>query len=264
MNMNLISPNKQPMSFLRNGTASKNKRVIKLLLAVIIFALGIGLSATGYLYYQTKQKLDWLSTPQGQQRLSEQEVAAVVEKLRKLTLLPDEQPVVATIIDADFLATQSAFYNQSQNGDKVVIFPQAERAYIYSPDRNIIVNSGPLITQQPNQYEVEVRNGSQVAGLAEQVSNELKAQGASVVAVGNAANKDYTSTQVIGVSADVPSSVLQAIATYLSGSVVTNKPAAEAGSSADILIIVGSGDTTDGANDAIVSSPTPMPSSVDE
>lgn len=227
----------------------------KLILGLLFLALIAGVAVTGYMYYQTRQQLEALSTPQGQQRLSEQEIAAVLSQLGKLTLLPDESPVVATIIDADFLATQSAFYQQSQNGDKLVIFPQAKKAFVFSPERNIIVNSGPLITDQSAQsLKVEVRNGSSTPGLGERVKTELEANGATVTTVSNSVG-DYVETQVIGINEQVNPQVLNAIATYFKGRVSENIPAGETDSEADVLLIVG-----ESAAAAPTSSPVPSPS----
>ena len=118
---------------------------------ILVLILLAGLIGTGYLYYKTRTELMRLTQPSGQEELAKREVKAVVDKLGKLTILPEEEPVVATIIDSEFLATQSAFYQKAENGDKLVVYPQAQKAYIYSPGRNIIVNAGPLVLDQNEQ-----------------------------------------------------------------------------------------------------------------
>lgn len=68
-----------------------------------------------------------------------------MNKLTKLAIVPsDEKPVVATIINAPILASQSAFYKDAVNGDKVVIFVNNKKAYLYRPNSNVLVNVGPL------------------------------------------------------------------------------------------------------------------------
>lgn len=136
-----------------NSSSKPKKKGGKLtvFLLVIVLLLVAAVSATGFLYYQTKQELIRLTQPAGQEELAKKEVQAVVQKLGKLTILPEEEPVVATIIDAPFLATQSAFYQKAENGDKLVVYPQAQKAYVYSPGRNIIVNAGPLVLDQNEQ-----------------------------------------------------------------------------------------------------------------
>jgi hypothetical protein len=168
---------------------------------------------------------------------------------------------MATIIDANFLATQSAFYLNSQNGDKVIVFPEARKAFIYSVDRNIIVNSGPLITQPSpvEPFTVEIRNGSGTAGLGERIRTDLEAQGVTVTAVTNAANSEYSQTQVINLTQAVPAEVVDALATYLSGTVASTRPAAESNSSADVLIIVGAPATGENPEPGATSTPSPQP-----
>jgi hypothetical protein len=124
------------------------RRWPKLLLALVVVGLVIALQVVGSMYLKTRSQLEELKTTQGQQKLSETDVAKVIEQLGKLTVLPDEKPIVATIIDANFLATQSAFYVGAKNGDKLVVFPKAMKAFILSPEKNLIVNSGPVLLNQ--------------------------------------------------------------------------------------------------------------------
>jgi|GEM_PF-329057 len=245
---------------------SKSKvSVGKSFLLLLFLVLLIGLIITGYLYYTTRQQLNLLSTPQGQQQLSAKEVEIVQGQLSKLTLLPDESPVMATITDAAYLATQSAFYQRSENGDKVIVYPNAKKAFIYSPSRNIIVNSGPLVNDGSNQQlSLEVRNGSTTNGLGDKVKTDLEAQGVTVAAVGNASRRTYTQTLVIGLNENVPANVLQGLATYLKGQVSTELPTGESESEGDILIIVGESSTDSETTDASPSpaaaaSPAPTP-----
>lgn len=68
-----------------------------------------------------------------------------VKKVGKLIVLPkDETPAMATIKDADLLIKNEPFYLGSKNGDVVLMYQKALKAVIYSPERNIIVNVGPV------------------------------------------------------------------------------------------------------------------------
>lgn len=227
-------------------TPKKKKPIGTVVKIVIVLILLGALGGVGYMYYTTRQELNLLSSPGGQQELSRREVESIKVSLGKLTLLPDEDPLLATIIDAQYLATQSAFYQNAENGDKLVVFAQARKAYIYSPSRHIIVNSGPLITnsdaQVPEGQEeisIEIRNGTSVTGLGNQVRSQIEGPGIVVSSVGDAANRNYTQTQVIGLNSAITAANLAAIAQRLGGQVSTNVPANEAASNADILIIAG-------------------------
>jgi hypothetical protein len=69
---------------------------LKLLVLVLLFAVGV----LGYFLYITKKETQRLSTIQGQQEVAKKEVEMVTANLGKLTILPQEEPVVATILDA--------------------------------------------------------------------------------------------------------------------------------------------------------------------
>jgi len=172
---------------------------VNLIVLVLIFAL----AAVSYLYYTTQQRLKHLSTLQGQQEVAKKEVDQITTGLAKLTLLPKEDPVVATIVDSKFLATQSAFYQNAENGDKLVVYPKAQKAYIFSPAKNIIVNAGPLVLNQDQAaapVRFEVRNGSSVVGAASKLKDQLEKNQLLVSALSDASRKDYVQTLIIPIN----------------------------------------------------------------
>ena len=76
------------------------------------------------------------------------EVNAILAKVGALIILPTgEEPVVATITDAASLVKDQVFYKGAKNGDVVIVYQKAAKAIVYSPDRNIIVNVGPVFLQ---------------------------------------------------------------------------------------------------------------------
>ncbi len=70
---------------------------------------------------------------------------ALLAKIARHIIIPTETPIIATINDAGKLVAEQAFYTGSADGDKLVIFPQAQKAIIYSPSRDIIINAGPFV-----------------------------------------------------------------------------------------------------------------------
>jgi hypothetical protein len=84
----------------------------------------------------------------------EKVIQEIVENAAKLIVLPKgEEPVMATITDADALIKEQPFYLGSKNGDVVLMYQKALKAIIYSPERNIIVNVGPITPQENAQAE---------------------------------------------------------------------------------------------------------------
>ncbi len=117
----------------------KAKKLISFLVVIII----VGLLAFG----AYKKFFD--NTPAaGEGQLSEAEIKSLVNKVEQLILVPDETPVIATIIKADELIAEQKFYAGSKNGDYLLVFPTAQKAIIYRESANKIINVGPIIIDQ--------------------------------------------------------------------------------------------------------------------
>lgn len=81
-------------------------------------------------------------TPKEKQILNDSQLLEIVAQL---TLVPLERPVITTINQATILNATKPFYKGVKDGDKLIIFPKSETAIIYSPDRKVIINSGPFV-----------------------------------------------------------------------------------------------------------------------
>lgn len=91
-------------------------------------------------------------------QLSDAQIEILVKRVGDLMLLPEETPLVATVEDAAQLRAEQAFYKDVQNGDKLLIFPQAAKAIIYNEQSNKIVNAGPIFVNNEE-------GGADAAGL---------------------------------------------------------------------------------------------------
>ncbi len=78
------------------------------------------------------------------EELTEEQIDSLVGRVGQLMMLPEEEPLVATVEDFEQLRAEQAFYKDVQNGDKLLIFPQAAKAVIYNEAKNMIVNAGPI------------------------------------------------------------------------------------------------------------------------
>lgn len=74
---------------------------------------------------------------------AEQENARLVDSVRRLMVLPDEQPTVATVTDPEQLKSQP-FFLKAKKGDKVLIFTAARKAILYDPAEDRIIDAAPL------------------------------------------------------------------------------------------------------------------------
>lgn len=69
---------------------------------------------------------------------------ALVEAVARHMVVPgDEEPTIATVSDLNALKDQ-AFFRNAQVGDKVLIYMKSQRAILYSPSLDRILEVGPV------------------------------------------------------------------------------------------------------------------------
>jgi len=111
---------------------------IKKIIPVLLVLLFVG--ATGYLgldYYKTQREL---SEFQGsEEAVAIKEKNDLLKKVGNIALIPqDEDATIATVTDAFRLRGQK-FFSQAENDDKVIIFSKAQRAILYRPSIDKII-----------------------------------------------------------------------------------------------------------------------------
>lgn len=105
----------------------------------VTIALLIILSATTAFFYNQVRTLE-----QDPNKASEAKITALVEKVGKLIALPEgELPVVATVSDTAPLAG-NPFFAKAKVGDEVLLYTAAQKAFLYDPKANIIVEVASL------------------------------------------------------------------------------------------------------------------------
>jgi hypothetical protein len=220
-----------------------------LLITFVLIAFGSVSFFAVYFYQQYQKSLN-------KEALVSEEVKILKESVNKLMVLPDEDPIVATITDKTKLE-QQAFFKQAENGDKVLIFQSSSKAVLYRPNQNKIVDitvlnavnadaaiknptPSPTKTDDTSVVTVAIYNGSQTAGLTSKVEERLSAEFANlkVMSKVNAAKNDYKQTLVIDQSKKF-TQIANEIAVKLNAKVV-DIPEGEFPSSTDILIIASS------------------------
>jgi hypothetical protein len=67
----------------------------------------------------------------------------LVERVARHVLLPDEIPTVATVSDVTLLVDQPFFAN-AQNGDKVLLFRDSNKAVLYDPESDRVLDIGNI------------------------------------------------------------------------------------------------------------------------
>jgi hypothetical protein len=112
--------------------------IFKLVPYVLILALGVGGGI-----YMAQQKPEWFGLSKGV-AAAQAEVDSLVVQVAKLIALPtDEKPTVATVTDASKVKDQPFFVN-AKNEDKVLIYQKAQKAILFRPSENRIIEVGAV------------------------------------------------------------------------------------------------------------------------
>ena len=134
----------------------KIKKNNKFLTIISWFIFGIVIGVLGLFlwnYYAIKTS-DSLFIQAEQAKVTE-----IVNKVGKLFFLPTgEVPEVDTITNINLLLVDQPFYKNAMNGDVVLVYKKAAKAVIYSPSRNLIINTGPVYTQADTQVTTSTKS----------------------------------------------------------------------------------------------------------
>mgnify|MGYP001436814035 CR=1 FL=1 len=231
---------------------------------VIIIVLLLSFSLTFYFYkkYQAVQKMQ-------QKQLNPNDQKKLIAQIGKLIELPKEEPTIATVSDKEKLKGQSFFQN-ANNGDKVLIFTKAKKAILYRPSTNKIIEVSQINLEAPSSASViapttakipsptlistsippsqpvvgkivklAIYNGTKIKGLAA-TKNDLileKTKNFDIVAVDNTV-KDYTENMIVNLK-KVNNNVIQQLIELIPAKVVALPKGETAPADADLLLIIG-------------------------
>jgi hypothetical protein len=131
----------------------KGKKEVLIIVIVLITAV----SGTIYLARTRPELLGINTTNESTDEVSE--VERLVTEVGQIIALPDELPTVATVTDAE-LTKEQPFFANAQNGDRVLIYSSAKKAYLYRPSEKRIIEVGVvnIDQQEANQEGEETEN----------------------------------------------------------------------------------------------------------
>lgn len=79
------------------------------------------------------------------QAIIQKQTDALIKQVGGLMTLPtDETPTIANVTDVNAARQQSKFFDNAQNGDKVLMYVKAGQAILYRPSTNKIILVAPL------------------------------------------------------------------------------------------------------------------------
>lgn len=129
--------------------ARRKSRVLPLLI-VLLLAVATGAAVFFYDSYQ-KAKIELAELKANPSAAATDENKKTVLEVGKLIVVPsDETPTIATVVDKQKLQDQK-FFGKVQNGDKVLIYANAKKVYLYRPTNNKIIEVGTLNVEQAGQ-----------------------------------------------------------------------------------------------------------------
>ncbi len=238
----------------------------KMLLSFFVGFLLLGMAGISvFFYYQYKKAV---AVDAGKNELE-----SYVSKIGTFMVLPEnEQPTMATVADKERLS-QQAFFAKAENGDKMLFYAKAQKAILYRPSQNKIIEATSMTGSVPvanaqsevvpvenkpveqvpavasestptaalpevkKQVTVIVNNGTVIKGLAKILAEKIsQIEGASIVKTGNALG-NFEKTIVVDVSGNNVEFAAE-IAEKIGGEVGA-LPSGETVSGADILVIGG-------------------------
>ena len=223
------------------------RRMGKLILIIVTIVIVATLIYFGWSWWNLKKQVDTLLRPEGIEELQKKQTEELLEKMNKHIVLPDdEEPIIATVTDAEALKKESDFYALAKNDDVVVIYIRAKKAFLFDPFANRVLNVGPVITDENTEetqvdedaVSVEVRNGTELDGRGEEVAQQISnLDGNFEVLPATNADKKYTETVIVNNGANPE--LLAKIETELGTIALTIVPEGERSSSAKILVLIG-------------------------
>lgn len=133
----------------------KKKRKSSLVWGVVGFVLVFLFGALGYFYMngtiESFLKNRGASGDSSQETSvaeeTQKEIADVIEQVGRHIILPEgEVPTIATVTEPEKLQDQPFFVN-AEVGYKVLLYTGAKKAYLYDPEKDILIEVAPITTE---------------------------------------------------------------------------------------------------------------------
>lgn len=227
---------------------------------------------SGLVFGVVRYRPEWFGLSRSAE--GEREVQNLVEEVGRIIELPQgETPTVATVTDMEAVKDQQFFQN-AQNGDKVLIYANAKKAFLYRPSERKIIEVGVVnINEQTQTLEregIEIEEAEETSGTRFVLYNATDSSGsvsdfqerlttsfpqAEVVGRGDAAG-DYAGSFIVDLTGERPGQTRELAESF--GIRVGNLPSEEARpANADFLIILAGDVVEEEATPTLTISPSP-------
>lgn len=139
---------------------------LKNILIAALAILVVGAAGAAYYFYDQYQTIRENPT-----QATEEEVQGLINRMSELIALPEAdipngEPTLATVQDKEQLKDQE-FFTNAENGDKVLIYANARKAFLYRPSTNKIINVAPVTIGEDGTQATPSANPDDNAGGTE-------------------------------------------------------------------------------------------------
>lgn len=123
-----------------------NMFTIKNIIIAVLVIILVGAAGTAYYFYNEYQKTqEALDNPE---KTAIEETQRLIDQMSDQIALPEAdiangEPTLATVQDKEKLKDQEFFAN-AENGDKVLIYAKAKKAFLYRPTTDKVINVAPV------------------------------------------------------------------------------------------------------------------------
>ncbi len=118
---------------------------------LVILAIAVSVVGTVYVARKKPQLLGIQGQSVDQTQQSKEETENLVKEVGEIIALPEgEIPTLATVTDLETVKDQT-FFARAQNGDRVLIYSSAKKAYLYRPSEKKIIEVGVVNLNQPKE-----------------------------------------------------------------------------------------------------------------
>ena len=150
-------PGKQDAGQHAHKSGGSKRRPLGLWIALIVTAaVAVGSAATAVVFivkYNNLKKDPNISAQNTKQR--------IVDNVSKLYDVPQEEPTLAKVTEAEKIKKQQEFFKNAQNGDYILVWPNAKLGLLYRESTNKVINVGPVQSQSDEQTGTTPQNADE-------------------------------------------------------------------------------------------------------
>jgi len=134
-----------------SGNGKPHNAMLHMLIETVLLVLVVGLGIWAFSLHSDNADLKKQVTALNNNPaiVAQRETDALIAKVSALVDLPkDETPQAAVVSDVDKAKSQSSFFANAQNGDKILLYVKNGKAVLYRPSTNKVIEYGPLTINQ--------------------------------------------------------------------------------------------------------------------